>query len=106
MTGIAGSKQRRLLKALIRSGMVDDISPRFSRDGKYIAFLSRRNLAPTYDPIQNHMNLAKDVKVIQPAQVIDTLPAESRVIVPANTVVVPAAREVVVPPQTKVIVKP
>ncbi len=30
---------------------------------KDLAFLSRRNLAPTFDPIQNHMDLTKDVKV-------------------------------------------
>jgi tricorn protease len=41
---------------------VDDFSPRFSADGKYLAFLSRRNLALTFDPIQNHMDLGKDVK--------------------------------------------
>lgn len=47
----------------VSNGQSDDISPRFSKDGKFIAFLSRRNLAPTGDPIQNHMDLAKDVKV-------------------------------------------
>src|ERR1044072_1156299 len=42
---------------------VEDFSPRFSPDGKYLAFLSRRNLTPVFDSIQNHMNLSKDVKV-------------------------------------------
>lgn len=43
-------------------GQVDDFSVRFSRDGKTLAFLSRRNLEPTGDPIQNHLNLNRDVK--------------------------------------------
>lgn len=47
----------------ISNGWVEDMSPRFSPDGKYLAFLSRRNLHPVGDPIQNHMDLAKDVKV-------------------------------------------
>ncbi len=46
----------------VSNGQVDDFSPRFSKDGKYLAFLSRRNLALTFDALQNHMDLAKDVK--------------------------------------------
>ncbi len=46
----------------LSSGQVEDMSPRFSKDGKFLAFLSRRNLSPEVDPIQNHMDLAKNVK--------------------------------------------
>ena len=56
--------------------------------------------------VTDQLVLAKDVKVIQPAQVIVAPPVETRVVVPATTVVVPPVREVVVPVQNKAIVKP
>ncbi|HWA81973.1 MAG TPA: hypothetical protein VG820_00965, partial [Fimbriimonadaceae bacterium] len=46
----------------VSSGLVEDMSPRFSSDGKYLAFLSRRSLTLAGDDIQNHMDLQKDVK--------------------------------------------
>lgn len=46
----------------VSNGLVEDMCPRFSNDGKYLAFLSRRNLSLTGDDIQNHMDLSKDVK--------------------------------------------
>jgi tricorn protease len=55
---IAGEKLHR-----IGVGQVDDFSARFSPDGKYLAFLSRRNLALRFDPIQNQINLNNDLKV-------------------------------------------
>ncbi|MFI5386927.1 MAG: S41 family peptidase, partial [Fimbriimonadales bacterium] len=48
--------------ARVSTGLSEDMSPRFSKDGKYLAFLSRRNLALTGDGIQNHLDLVKDVK--------------------------------------------
>ncbi|HTQ12164.1 MAG TPA: hypothetical protein VMI31_19025, partial [Fimbriimonadaceae bacterium] len=47
----------------VSNGLVEDMSPRFSPDGKYLAFLSRRNLTVAGDEIMNQMDLQKDVKV-------------------------------------------
>lgn len=40
----------------ISDGRSDDTSPSFSTDGKYIVFLSKRNIAVTGDPIMNQLN--------------------------------------------------
>jgi tricorn protease len=39
-------------------GMIHDFAPRFSTDGRFIAFLSRRNLAVAWDPLQYQVNVA------------------------------------------------
>lgn len=45
----------------VSSGWSDDFAPSFSRDGKWIAFLSRRSLRASGDPILNQLNMAPPV---------------------------------------------
>src|SRR5262249_40761262 len=40
-------------RTLVSSGVADDFAPTFSTDGKWIAFLSRRHIAPQVDGNQN-----------------------------------------------------
>jgi tricorn protease len=49
-------------KIKVSSGISNDFGSTFSPDGKYLGFLSRRNLAPSEDAMQNQLNLQNTVK--------------------------------------------
>lgn len=48
-------------KTVVAGGLSNDAAPAFSRDGKYLAFLSSRSLAVKSDPILNQLNLGDTV---------------------------------------------
>jgi tricorn protease len=50
-------------KTSLNTPLANDNSPTFSKDGRYLAFLSQRALATTFDPIQNQLNLG-DTQVV------------------------------------------
>lgn len=49
-------------KTVLGDGMTNDFYPSFSKDGKWLVFLSQRNIAPQWDAVLNEMGVQKAVK--------------------------------------------
>lgn len=45
----------------VSNGRSDDVAASFSKDGKYLALLTRRSLGVSFDPVQNQLNLGPTV---------------------------------------------
>lgn len=59
-------------KTPLGPALSDDDSPSFSSDGKWLAFLSKRNIAPEGDAFLNQLNTAKPMKAYLLALKADT----------------------------------
>lgn len=49
-------------RTILGDGMTNDFAPSFSRDGKWIVFVSQRNISPSWDPILNQQGTQKTMK--------------------------------------------